>query len=234
MNSHNHIYHNDPFIYQSIIDQISKISNRDNYKILDVGCGDGAFLKGLINFGMKGIFFGTDLSYNMLKFAHDNIPHPDVRLFVADGFKLPLKEDTKFDLIHIDSVLHHLIGKNRLESKNMIRRMIQILVNKLNKNGIIVIEEKYYHSYIFPTITATIIFYGLKLFNSAKLDASKIIKEYSRGLEVNFLHEEELINIIKKHGKPQLLKRRKVRVATPYKFLFLKDHGHISFMLQNN
>ncbi len=231
LNAHNHVYHNDPHVYQTIISQILQVSNKKKFNILDVGCGDGSFLRGLKDRGIEGEFYGIDLSYSMLKTASNNIKDIDAKLFVADGFQLPIVENAKFDLIHIDSVLHHLIGKTRSGSINLTANMIHILVNRLNRNGIIVIEEKYYDSYLFKTFTAACIFYMLKFLTISRLDISKIVKEFSKGLEVSFLHELELIQILRKYGIPQLINRNKVKVPFSYKLLLLRDYGHISFML---
>ena len=82
-------------------------------KILDIGCGDGSFIKNALVAGVDADFVGFDISINMLKMAKNSLDCPGVQLLAADGFKMPLKPEAKFDLIHIDSVLHHLIGKTR-------------------------------------------------------------------------------------------------------------------------
>ena len=70
-------------------------------------------LKTLFNAGVNGHFFATDISFNMVQIARLNLIEYNVKLFVADGFNMPLKPNLKFDVIHVDSVLHHLIGKTR-------------------------------------------------------------------------------------------------------------------------
>jgi hypothetical protein len=230
-NAHKHAYHHYPAIYKSIIDHIEKNHNKKQIKILDFGCGDGAFIKCMIEDGVSAQFFGTDVSSTMIKFAKQNISDSEVELFVADGFNLPLRSELKFDLIHIDSVLHHIIGSTRVKSKYLVKELIEKLFERLTKNGALVIEELYYDSIILPGITSFLIFYGLKLFNFLHLDIHKIIKEYSMDLEVNFFCNKDLFNLLKVYGEPKLIKCIPANVPLLYRFFFLKKLGNISYAI---
>jgi hypothetical protein len=57
--SHHHPYAKDPAFYQSIIGSIRRIGVKDRIKVLDLGCGNGSFIKGLIDIGMNGTFLGN-------------------------------------------------------------------------------------------------------------------------------------------------------------------------------
>ena len=125
--SHFHKYVDKPDFYSIIAREIQSVySNARNLKLLDVGCGDGRFIRALVNEGIKGDYVATDLSYNMLSEATVNLKGYDVKLFLADGFELPLTDSVKFDVIHIDSVLHHLIGRTRGESMNLVDKMLNV------------------------------------------------------------------------------------------------------------
>jgi hypothetical protein len=65
---------------------------------------------------------------------------------VADGFNLPISTETKFDLIHLDSVLHHLIGRNRNQSLSLVKRLLALVEEKLTEDGVMVIDEMYCES----------------------------------------------------------------------------------------
>ncbi len=230
-NAHKHAYHHDPIIYSSIINHIKKNQNKNMLKILDFGCGDGAFIKCLLNDGIDATFFGTDVSHIMINMAKQNISNSKVELFVADGFKLPLKPEVKFDLIHADSVLHHIIGNTRKKSKRLVKELLKELSNRLDENGCLVIEELYYDSYLFPNLTSSLIFYGLKLINFIRLDINKILKEFSRGLEVNFFCNEELSDLLKKYGEPHIIKCTPAKIPRLYKLFFLKKLGNVSYII---
>ncbi|HEY7082044.1 MAG TPA: class I SAM-dependent methyltransferase, partial [Nitrososphaeraceae archaeon] len=198
--AHNHAYHKDPSFYIPLVNHLKRIRSNNSLRILDLGCGDGSFIKGMIGAGIHADFVGTDLSYVMVDMAQNNLNEYGTGLFVADGFNLPLQPDVKFDLIHIDSVLHHLIGKTRAESMRLTKQMIDLLVHLLSDSGALVVEEMYYASYLIPKTTSSVIFYGLKFLNTLHLDMSKILKEFQLGLEVNFLHDEEIESLLKTYG----------------------------------
>jgi SAM-dependent methyltransferase len=199
-------------------------------KILDIGCGDGSFIKNVLTAGIDADMIGFDISINMLKMAKSSLDC-NVELFAADGFKMPLKPEAKFDLIHIDSVLHHLIGKTRAESVRLINLFCKQLRDRLSENGSLIVEEVYYASHLLPQITSYMIFYGLKLLNLLHLDASKIMRELLPGLEVNFLHQMQIEELLEQYGTLQIIKQTPWPVPRLYRFLFLKDLGHISYIV---
>jgi SAM-dependent methyltransferase len=229
-------------IYFSIISHLKNtITMNPNARLLDVGCGDGSFVKTLIREGIKMNFFATDISLNMMIRAKENLANHNVQLFVSNAFDIPLKSDIKFDIIHIDSVLHHLIGKTRTKSMRLIEQVIDLLVTRLSPNGILIVEEWYYISYVFPTLTSFIVFYGLKLLNFLKLDLSRFTKEIRLGLEVNFLHPDQISHLLSSYGSVHLLQKRSGYhgihnisggVPASYRLLLLKDSGHITYILK--
>jgi SAM-dependent methyltransferase len=233
--AHQHVYHNDPEIYEFVLHVLkTKDPDGESLRILDVGCGDGSFLQSIVKSKINAQLVGTDLSETMINLANNNIRSSNVQLFVADGFNLPLNEDVKFDLIHLDSVLHHLISKNRNKSKQLGDKLLGLLLNKLKENGSLIIEEVYYNSYLYDQATAILVFYGLKLFNALHINPDKIIKEFHRGLEVRFFSEKEISQFLERHGRPVLIKKIPWRIPTFYKIFLLKDLGHISFEVNQN
>jgi SAM-dependent methyltransferase len=230
--AHHHIYHKDPSFYHSIISSIQKIKPNEMIKILDVGCGDGTFIKSIIMTGIDAVFIGTDVSLSMINMAKINLNYPRVDLFLADGFKLPLKSESKFDLIHIDSVLHHLIGKTRYQSMFLVNQMLKLLSDRLSENGVLVIEEMHYVSHINPNITSSLIFYGLKLLNFFHLDISRILNEIQPGLEVNFLYDKKIEKLLEQYGTVHLIKKNLwKKIPKLYQCFLLKEAGHISYMV---
>jgi SAM-dependent methyltransferase len=189
-------------------------------------------MKSLIEEGVRGAYLGIDISNSMMRTALERLRDYDVNLVVADGFRLPLASNHKFDLIHIDSVLHHLIGKTRAKSNELVSHMLNILSSKLSEDGYIVIEEMYYVSHGIPSFTATMIFYGLKLINYLKLDLSSIAKVIIPGLEVNFYSEDELTKMLSKYGQVKVIKKAKGKISPLQRLFLQKDFGHISFMVK--
>jgi hypothetical protein len=75
------------------------------------------------------------------------------------------------------------------------------------------------------------IFYGLKLLNLLHLDVSKIVGELLPGLEVNFLHQKQIEELLEQYGTIQLIKRTPWQVPKFYRLFLLKDLGHISYII---
>ncbi|HYG00754.1 MAG TPA: class I SAM-dependent methyltransferase [Candidatus Saccharimonadales bacterium] len=227
--AHQHVYHNDPEIYKFILDFLNtKILEGKTMNILDVGCGDGSFIQSILKSKINAQFIGTDVSQSMIKLANQNIRSSNVQLFVADGFSLPLNQDAKFDLIHLDSVLHHLIASTRNKSKHLSNRLLRILIDKLKEDGSLIVEEVYYNSYLYDQTSSILVFYGLKFFNALHLNPDRIIKEFHRGLEVRFFSEKEISRLLATYGTPILIKKIPWRIPALYKLFLVKETGHIS------
>jgi SAM-dependent methyltransferase len=233
--SHFHRYVDKPEFYLSLAKEIKRVlPTEKQLSFLDVGCGDGGFIKALIEQGIVAKYLATDLSFNMLVKASDNLSGLDVDMLQADALQLSLRESQKFDIIHIDSVLHHLIGRTRGESVELVKRMLNGLLGRLSNNGILIVEEVYYDSYIFSTITSSLVFYALKLINLLKLDLS-FTKEIRPGLEVNFFHERDLVNMLNRFGSnPTLLNKEVWERPRTYQLFLLKERGHITYTVKRN
>jgi 2-polyprenyl-3-methyl-5-hydroxy-6-metoxy-1,4-benzoquinol methylase len=197
---------------------------------LDIGCGDGPFIKSLFTNGVDADIIGLDISINMIKLAKKTLDSR-AQLLTADAFKLPLRPGVKFDLIHLDSVLHHIISKTRSKSLQLVDSFCKQLTDRLSKNGSMVVEEVYYASYLSPQITSFIIFYGLKFLNILHLDVSKLVEELLPGLEVNFLHQDQIERLLAWYGTVQLVKKTSWHVPRLYRFLLLKELGHVCYTL---
>jgi SAM-dependent methyltransferase len=228
-------YSPSPEFHLSVIKQIkSIIPTNGDANFLDIGCGNGNFIKALINANIKANYFAFDLSLKMIEIARENLAGCDVEFFVADGFKIPIKRNIRFNVIHIDSVLHHLIGHTRGKSTNLIGKMLGLLIDKLDDDGILIIQEVYYNSYIISRFTSFVAFYGLKLINLLNLDVSRFMTEIKPGLEVNFLHEKQLKEILSQYGSAHLLIKEPWGRRKLYKLFLLKELGHITYILQND
>jgi SAM-dependent methyltransferase len=237
MHIHDDAYHKGSDFYLSLIENLKKQFKLDKkIKILDIGCGDGNFIKDMIKSNIDADFIGIDISLNMIDLAKDNIKcHSRVQLINADGFNLPLKSDHRFDIIHMDCVLHHLIGKTRSNSIGLCSQLLHMLTSRLSENGILIIEEWNYTSYFIPQLTSAIIFYGLKLLNFLHLSITKIISEIKPGLEVNFFHEKEIKKLLTSNGISIVIEKS-TRWSIPrlYRCFLLKDLQFVYYMARVN
>ena len=80
--------------YPSIANYLKNVTvknNADNdvnnsLKLLDLGCGDGGFIKAMLGANVKFDYYGTDVSFGMIQLAKANLLNSDIKLFVADAF----------------------------------------------------------------------------------------------------------------------------------------------------
>jgi SAM-dependent methyltransferase len=229
IHAHHHDYSPSPEFYSSVIEPIKSIIPINSHaNFLDIGCGNGNFIKALIKANVKANYFAFDMSLKMIERAKENLAGCDVEFLVADGFKIPIKRNIRFNIIHLDSVLHHLIGSTRGKSTSLIEKMLRLLTDKLEDDGILLVQEVYYNSYIISRFTSFVVFYGLKLINLLNLDVSRFMTEIKPGLEVNFLHEKQLKNILNQYGSVHLLEKQPWGRRKLYKLFLLKECGHIT------
>lgn len=82
---------------------------RDRKTILDIGCGNGRYLKALKRYAdPDASLVGIDLSIGMLRRAKRRVPCPRLTLASADLVRLPFA-DHSFDVIVCGWVIEHLV-----------------------------------------------------------------------------------------------------------------------------
>jgi SAM-dependent methyltransferase len=213
--AHEHVYNKDPAFYRELIAAIletQKSGQTNKTRILDVGCGDGSFMKTLIDSGIYAEFVGCDISHSMLLNCESKLRGQDVNLCVSDAFNLPVRSQITFDVIHLDSVLHHLISSTKSGSNHLAEKLLANLSSRLSpKNGILVVEEIFYNSFIISDVTSKILFYGLKFFNYLNVDLHKLMNEIYLGLEVNFFSEKQLLRMLSRIGEVTTIRRTENR-----------------------
>ncbi len=79
-------------------------------RILDYGCGDGAYLR-MLQHQRPASYFGCDISEGFINRAHDECS-ADVRLSVMQAAQIPF--DTTFECIYCSAVLAHILDDNML------------------------------------------------------------------------------------------------------------------------
>lgn len=96
---------------------------KDNFKILDLGCGNGRLLKSLEQADKKINYLGVDFSEELIKQAREN--HPQAKFLVADMSDLSFNYGT-FDMVFMVASFHHIPTKEeRLELLFKINRWLK-------------------------------------------------------------------------------------------------------------
>ena len=84
------------YVRRSVVETMRRLDVRGRRRLLDVGCGTGAFLDAAAGAWPGLELFGVDLSAGMLERARARLS-PDVALAVADVQRLPF-DDAQFDV----------------------------------------------------------------------------------------------------------------------------------------
>jgi len=128
--------------YKAIIDFITQ-QNKENASLIDVGCGDGTVLKAFKDETNVSNFIGMDISTNYLKLAEEKVGCDTFNGSILDD-DLVEKIDKKFDYVVVGAILHHLIGDNRKESKELAQKALNNAFKLLSDNGHLIISEPTY------------------------------------------------------------------------------------------
>lgn len=114
---------------------LSKIKALKPERIVEIGCGFGRNIKFLINQGIEADrITGVDISPKMIRKAKRYIQNKRVQLIVADGKKLPFK-DNAFDVSLVHGVLMHVKSD---EVEEAVREILRV-----TKNIMIAVEQNY-------------------------------------------------------------------------------------------
>jgi ubiquinone/menaquinone biosynthesis C-methylase UbiE len=104
-------------INKYIIQNVNNSDNKDNYKLLDLGCGNGRLIPEIEELKKQNYnigYLGMDPSKELIKIAMNKYPKKELITF--DGFSLNNKlnpnnvniEDGSFDQVISIAVLHHI------------------------------------------------------------------------------------------------------------------------------
>ena len=95
---------------------------QDNFKVLDLGCGNGRLLKVLQESGKKFDYLGLDFAENLIAEARKQFP--DFSFQTADMESLKLEPES-FDMIFLIASFHHLDTKKK--RKEVLKNIYQAL-----------------------------------------------------------------------------------------------------------
>jgi len=96
---------------------------KDNFKILDLGCGNGRLLKSFTPLDKKIHYLGLDFSEELIDKAKTN--HPGAKFIVADMLEADFNPDS-FDMVFMIAAFHHIPTKReRLELLYKINRWLK-------------------------------------------------------------------------------------------------------------
>jgi ubiquinone/menaquinone biosynthesis C-methylase UbiE len=123
------------------IKAILEICPLSGLSVLDMACGDGFYTTQFWDLGRPRMMVGVDAAIEAIKVAEVNKQNRPIHFFAGNIHCLPLP-DNSFDLVLVQSVLHH--DNNPLDTiREAFRLAPQILIHEPNGNnlGLKVIEK---------------------------------------------------------------------------------------------
>jgi len=116
--------------YFEYIDYVTELLKQINYKsLLDIGCGDGRFLREVVNAIPDRIYKGIDISEASIRFAKAFNPNTD---FVSGDITEANVLDRKYDVIILIETIEHI-------PQNLLPKFLKAVSQHLAPNGKIVI-----------------------------------------------------------------------------------------------
>ena len=166
-------------------------SSSGDGRLLDVGCGSGAFLNAALEKQAISEGVGMDISMNML-------PDDENDYLLGDA-QAPPFDETTFDFVHLDCVLHHIVGGTRAGSKQRATDTLSSLIDTLTVSGALLITERIHTPHVgSQKILSDVIFNGLK-YGSQSLEP--IHHNIRRNQPpISFYGEQELVEMIRDAG----------------------------------
>lgn len=127
------------YVLPSVIKLIEKVGFHKESLILDAGCGSGALVNLLYNFGFRNVH-GFDASLSGIELAKREFPAIADRFFVHNVYdeKLPENVPSEYDLILSTEVIEHLYDP----------RAYLLNIRKWLKNSGYLILTTPYHGYL--------------------------------------------------------------------------------------
>ncbi len=128
-----------PQYQQLLAENFSSVSPRS---ILDVGGGNGAFLDRVLTFYPEASGVVLDNSTLMLE---KNTVGPRKSVVIGSAVEVGrLFEPEQFDLVTVNVLLHHLVGKSEEQTRELITRCLEGIRSLIRPGGLVVVYEQIY------------------------------------------------------------------------------------------
>jgi SAM-dependent methyltransferase len=199
------------------------------FRLLDVGCGGGFFLDLFLQAFPGASACGVDFCPAMLEV---NAPCSRKELHQGDALHLP-EEIGDFEVINIDTVLHHLIdGMSYRRTVARIAQCLKHLQSRLTPGGVICVREIYHEYLVSETFGSRFLFFVSTL--SLPKWMENILK--SMGIQtanagVCFLTRDQWFQLFQENGLSVLSIRNEPWSTQPYRRYGFKASGDIYYVL---
>jgi len=219
--------------------KLEHLANRYDgaFSILDVGGGNGVFLDTILSAFPKANGTLLDISAELLS---RNRPLPRKRLVQGAIEDIPqLLGDQKFDVITVNWVLHHLVGRTYQQCRKNCIAMLQMCADLLSERGTLLVSETMVDGFFGTNIPSRLIYEITRIENPAFTRLSSRFFN-TAGVGVCFRSDDAWSRLFKEAGFqvddasygeywPYSLKKRAL-----YAGLMLASQRHRHFFLRRN
>ncbi len=120
-------------------DQIRQRADAES-TLLDIGCGTGSLLALLESETGISHLTGMDVSANALKVSSQRVACTTLQASILDP-DLATSIPDRFDFVVLAAVLHHLVGRSRRRSRQLVATALETAMSLLTDDGHLVIVE---------------------------------------------------------------------------------------------
>lgn len=184
------------------------LDDRRHYKLLELGCGGGGFLRASSSTFDNINLYGIDVTKSLVVLARKR---KKTTLLMSDVGKLPFKPNS-FDIAICRNLMHHLIGKNLLFSRMLVWHALLEVKRTIKKRGYFILIEQG----ISAKILSHLIF--IITYTFARLNLSLPKLGIRNKIIVAFLTPREVSDMLTK-SRMEVLEKQDVRGPGFQKFL---------------
>jgi ubiquinone/menaquinone biosynthesis C-methylase UbiE len=200
--------------------------------ILDVGCGAGIFADLLLDAYPHVNIFCLDSSQGMLK---RNASDGRKILVLGDAKALPFRPQS-FDLINVDTVMHHLVDRNGYrDTRVVIKLFLRSLHPLLKPGGLVIVREIYHESILWDNLGSRLVYELSTLRLPAGMaNLLKRLGLKTANVGVCFLTRKQWDQVLRQTGFKVLSLIQKPWTSHPLRIIGFRHNGDLYYALSEN
>lgn len=200
--------------------------------ILDVGCGAGTFADLLLEMYPYVRAYCLDSSRGMLK---RNAIDSRKCLVLGDAMALPFRPES-FDLINVDTVMHHLVDRNGYrDTLVVIQRFLTSLHSLLRPGGLVIVREIYHESMLWDNLGSRLVYELSTLRLPARMaNLLKSLGLKTANVGVCFLTRKQWDQVLRQTGFKVLSLIQKPWTSHPLRLIGFRHNGDLYYTLSEN
>jgi ubiquinone/menaquinone biosynthesis C-methylase UbiE len=188
--------------YTCIVEMINKYYPRAGASLIDIGCGSGNVLQFVRDSTPVENLVGMDVSESYLTQVKERLKCDTVLGSILDDSVIATIAN-QFDFAVMGSVLHHLVGRTRKQSRRRAKQAISNALRLLKDGGYLLIYEPTFY----PSSVMDAVFYTKKLIAMLTSKRVELFATWANiGMPiVSFYTNEQLVKLIDQIAEAELV-----------------------------